>query len=84
VSFSITNHESRFLESGFNHQSRNLQETRRRLGLTQAQLAARADCSIASIGWMEQGAIPKHSAVLDRVWTVLKQLDAERDGNPHA
>lgn len=49
-----------------------LREARVEAGLTRAQLAAAADCSLAWIANFEQGAAPKRSDVLPRVLSVLK------------
>jgi hypothetical protein len=32
-----------------------------------------ARCSISSLGYMEAGAMPQRSAVLDRAWAVIRQ-----------
>ncbi|MGI8845693.1 MAG: helix-turn-helix domain-containing protein [Thermoleophilaceae bacterium] len=48
-----------------------LRNARLAAGLTQAQLAVRADCSLGSLGNMEAGAIPRRSAVLERVQAIL-------------
>ena len=42
----------------------NLREARERAGLTRAQLAALAGCSLASLGNIEQGAVSRESRVL--------------------
>jgi transcriptional regulator with XRE-family HTH domain len=50
-----------------------IRAARERAGLTRAQVAARAGCSMSMLGDIEAGAIPKRSAVLDRVRTVLDE-----------
>jgi hypothetical protein len=47
------------------------------VGLTRAQLAGMAQCAVSSLGFIEQGAVPQRSAVLDRAWAVIDQLEAE-------
>lgn len=54
----------------------NLKHARQRAGLTRAQLAHLAGCSLASLANIEQGAIPKRSAVLKRALAVLAQQEA--------
>lgn len=54
-----------------------VRDTRRSLGLSQAALAARAGCSLPSVGTLEAGVIPKRSRVLARVLTVLIEAEAE-------
>ncbi|MGI8623714.1 MAG: helix-turn-helix domain-containing protein [Solirubrobacteraceae bacterium] len=48
-----------------------VRSARQAVGLTRAQLAVRADCSLASLGNIEAGVIPRRSAVLERVAAVL-------------
>jgi len=57
---------------------RTLRAARESVGLTRARLADLADCSISSLGFIEQGATPERSAVLERAWDVIKQFQAER------
>ena len=51
-----------------------LREDREAAGLTRAQLAGLAGCSLASLANIEQGAVPKHSRVLDAARSVLEGL----------
>jgi len=48
-------------------------DLRRRAGLTQAQLAQRAACSITFIGQLEAGVFPRRSEVVPRVIAVLNE-----------
>jgi transcriptional regulator with XRE-family HTH domain len=57
-----------------------LRATRKALGMTRAQLAAAAECSIASLGFIEAGAVPRRSQVLDRAWRVLDALSEIEPG----
>jgi transcriptional regulator with XRE-family HTH domain len=57
-----------------------LRAARERAGLTRCQLAGLAGCAISSLGFIEQGAVPARSAVLDRAWAVIEQLENERAG----
>jgi transcriptional regulator with XRE-family HTH domain len=50
-----------------------LRAARERAGLTRAQLAARAGCSMSMLGDIEAGAVPRRSAVLGRVQAVLDE-----------
>jgi transcriptional regulator with XRE-family HTH domain len=56
-----------------------LRAARNAVGLTRAQLAGLTGCSISSLGLIEQGAVPKRSAVLERAWTVIDQAKNEID-----
>lgn len=51
-----------------------LRELRARAGMTRAQVAALAGCSLSALGNLEAGAIPRRSAVLERVRALLEQL----------
>jgi transcriptional regulator with XRE-family HTH domain len=51
---------------------RDLREARERLGLSRAQLAGLAGCGLASLGAIEQGAVPERSEVLERAWAALE------------
>jgi transcriptional regulator with XRE-family HTH domain len=53
---------------------------RKRAGLTQAQVARAANCSLAFIGQLEAGVLPRRSEVLPRVIAVLN--DASPAGEP--
>jgi hypothetical protein len=44
------------------------------------QLAGLADCSMAALGNIEQGAVPKRSSVLDRAFAALAAVKAEQLG----
>jgi transcriptional regulator with XRE-family HTH domain len=55
-----------------------LRASRLRLGITRAQLAGLADCSYATLSQIEQGAIPRKSAVLQRAQQALATLAAEQ------
>jgi predicted transcriptional regulator len=50
-----------------------LRAERERAGLTRAQLAGLAGCSLSTITNIEHGAVPRRSPTLDRVWAVLNQ-----------
>ncbi len=52
-----------------------LREARRRVGITRARLADLADCSIASLDRIEQGAVPKRSRVLERAWMAIERAE---------
>lgn len=52
-------------------------ERRRAIGLTQAQLAQAAGCSVQFIEKLEAGAIPKRSRVLPAVLAILDALNSE-------
>ena len=54
-----------------------LREKRLRLGLTQAQLANLAGCSLSMIGALEAGAVPRRSPTLARIHDVLVHLERE-------
>lgn len=60
------------------HPGLELRAAREGVGLTRAELAYRAQCAISSLGFMEAGAVPERSAVLDRAWGVIHRLEAER------
>lgn len=55
-----------------------LRAARQRAGLTRAQLAALAGCSLAQLGNLEQGAIPRRSAVLGRARAVIASYNDAR------
>ena len=57
-----------------NSPGRSLREARLQVGLSRAKLAGLADCSIASLANIEQGAAPRRSAVLERAWAVLEAI----------
>lgn len=59
-----------------------LRAARERIGLTRAQVARLADCSLAQLGNLEAGAIPHRSAVLERVYAVLADRDERPAGRP--
>lgn len=60
------------------NRGRRLRRERESAGITRAQLAELADCSIASLGYIEQGAVPRRSAVLDAAFAALENLNDER------
>jgi DNA-binding XRE family transcriptional regulator len=68
-------------ENGNGQGGQSLAQARKRVGLTQARLSALANCSIASIAWIEQGAVPQHSDVLARAWKVI---EAANESDPAA
>jgi transcriptional regulator with XRE-family HTH domain len=57
---------------------REVREARSRVGLTRAQLAGLAGCSLSTLGAIEAGAVPRRSPTLERVRAVLAQVDRER------
>lgn len=54
---------------------RALRSAREAAGITRAHLAALADCSLASLAQIEQGAVPRRSRVLARAWQALAEID---------
>jgi transcriptional regulator with XRE-family HTH domain len=52
-----------------------LRAARKRAGLTRAELAILAGCSMASLGNIEAGVIPKRSAVRESAWAVIDSLN---------
>ena len=54
---------------------RELRAAREAAGLTRAQLAGMAECSLSSLDAIEQGAVPKRSAVLERAFAVLEEME---------
>jgi transcriptional regulator with XRE-family HTH domain len=63
-----------------------LRAARKAVGLTRAQLAGLTGCSVASLGWIEAGAVPKRSAVLERALAVIDELQNKNapGGEPDA
>jgi len=53
---------------------RDLRSARAEAGLTRAQLAGLTGCSLAALGNIEQGAVPKRSRVLDRALAVIEAV----------
>jgi predicted transcriptional regulator len=53
-----------------------LREARAQAGMTRAELARLAGCSLTFLANVEQGAVPRRSPTLDRVRAVL--VDAQR------
>ena len=62
---------------------RDLRAARERLGITRAQLAGLAGCSLASLCAIEQGACPRRSRVLGQAWAALARVNAEQAPNDH-
>jgi transcriptional regulator with XRE-family HTH domain len=52
-----------------------LRAARESAGITRAQLAGLAGCSLASLAAIEQGATPRRSLVLDRAWAALNAVN---------
>jgi hypothetical protein len=59
-----------------------LRSERARLGITPASLAAAAGCSLSQLANIEAGAVPRQSAVLDRVRAALASV--ENESSPEA
>lgn len=55
-----------------------LTHARKRVGLTRTRLAALVGCSTTSLANIEDGAIPKRSAVLERALAVIAAHEDER------
>ena len=53
--------------------SATLRKEREAAGLSRVQLAGLAECSLAQLASIEQGAIPTHSQVLGRIEAALKK-----------
>jgi predicted transcriptional regulator len=53
-----------------------VRERRDRLGLTRAELAVRADCSMSYLQVVEAGALPRLSNVMPRIEKALTELEA--------
>jgi transcriptional regulator with XRE-family HTH domain len=65
--------------------SSELRAARERAGLTRAQLAGLAGCSLSTITNIEHGAVPRRSPILDRLWSVLADRPTngtEQDARP--
>jgi predicted transcriptional regulator len=58
-----------------------LRAAREEAGVTRAELARLAGCSLTFLANVEQGAVPHHSPTLDRVRAVLAQV-ARAGGAP--
>ncbi len=54
---------------------RDLRATRRRAGVSRAQLANLAGCSLASLANIEQGAVPRRSRVLEDAFAALAVIN---------
>lgn len=52
-----------------------IRERRKQLGLSQQELAQRAQCSLASVSMFDRGLEPEHSPVRERVIAVLAELE---------
>jgi transcriptional regulator with XRE-family HTH domain len=56
-----------------------LRQARESVGLTRAQLAALANCSVGWVRWLEATAVaPASSPSLERIWRVLDVLGDRR------
>jgi predicted transcriptional regulator len=53
-----------------------LRTARERAGITRAELARLAGCSLTFLANVEQGAVPRRSPTLDRVWAMLDDENA--------
>jgi predicted transcriptional regulator len=76
----MTTHSHTDVATAAKRASAELRQTRERVGLTRAQLAGLAGCSLSMLGAIEAGAVPRRSPTLDRVRAVL--TDAERKTTP--
>lgn len=56
-----------------------LRQRRRRLKLTQVQLASNADVALCTLQNFERGAIPKRSNALPALLAALSRAEAEQD-----
>jgi transcriptional regulator with XRE-family HTH domain len=54
-----------------------LRARRDMLGVSRARLAGLAGCSVSALALIEQGAVPRRSAVLERAFSVLADLERE-------
>lgn len=61
-----------------------LRAERERLNVPRAKLAAKARCSLAQLGAIEAGAVPRKSAVLARAQDALRELAEAQNGNAPA
>lgn len=59
-------------------EGQDLRRAREAAGITRAELAALADCSLSQLANIEQGATPRHSKVLERAWTAIAQSGEDR------
>jgi transcriptional regulator with XRE-family HTH domain len=57
-----------------------LRATRERAGITRAELARRAGCSLTFLANVEQGAVPRRSPTLDRVRAILDEENRPMNG----
>lgn len=48
---------------------------RTRLGLSRAELAAAAECSLSTVSNIEQGAVPRRGYALERMRAALNRLE---------
>jgi predicted transcriptional regulator len=53
-----------------------LRAARERVGITRTELARLAGCSLTFLANVEQGAVPRRSPTLDRVWAMLDEENA--------
>jgi transcriptional regulator with XRE-family HTH domain len=58
-----------------------LRTARERVGLTRAQLAGLAGCSLSTITNIEHGAVPRRSAILDRLQAILDGMSSQEEGS---
>jgi predicted transcriptional regulator len=56
-----------------------LRAARERAGLTRAQAAHRGECSLSTIANAEDGAMPRRSAALARVWAALAEAGGGKE-----
>ncbi len=63
------------------HIGRDLRSAREALGITRAQLAALAGCSLASLDAIEQGAVPRRSRVLTEAVAALERFRNAQAGS---
>lgn len=59
-----------------------LREARESAGITRVTLAGLAGCSLGALASIEQGAVPRRSAVLERAWAALDGLSGQSPDKP--
>ena len=57
-----------------------IRQRRVKAGLSQAELASRANCSVSMLGMLEGGYRPKRSAVAERIDVVLSDAERRKKG----